>query len=80
MYIFFITPYATYMQITQQVYIAEEWVMNAHDEVKAAAHSRFEVKKAFRALKEKHTQLSEKFKESDKARLSAEVGLKTMER
>ena len=71
---------ATYMQITQQVYITEEWVKNSHDEVKAKAHSHLEVEKAFEALKEKHSQLSEKFKELDKARLSAEAGLKTMER
>ena len=74
------TPCATYMQITQQVYIIEEWVRNSHDEVKAKAHSHLEVEKAFEALKEKHSQLSEKFKELDKARLSAEAGLNTMER
>ena len=34
------TPCAIYMQITQQVYIVEEWVKNSHDEVKAEAHSR----------------------------------------
>ena len=73
------TPFATYMHITQQVYVAEEWVRNAHDEVKAEAHSHFEIEKALRALKE-HTQLFEKLKEVDKARLSAEAGLKTAKR
>ena len=48
------TPCATYMQITQQVYAAEEWVRNSHDEVKAEAHSRLEVEKALGALKKKH--------------------------
>ena len=60
--------------------MAEEWVRNAHDKVKVEAHSRFKVEKAFRALKEEHTQLSEKLKEADKACLSTEAGLKTTER
>ena len=68
------------MQITQQVYVAKEWVRNSHDEVKAEVQSRLEVEKALGALKEEHAQLSEKFKESDKAKLSAEASLKTMER
>ena len=38
------------------------------------------LEKALGAFREEHTQLSEKLKESDKARLSAEAGLKTMER
>ena len=73
MYKFFMTPFATYTQITQQVYVAKEWVKNAHDEVKAEAYSFFEVKKAFGALKEEHTELSEKLKEAYKARLLRRV-------
>ena len=46
--------FAIIMQLTQQVYVAKEWVRNAHDEVKAEAHSRFEVEKALGALKEEH--------------------------
>ena len=42
------------MQVTQQSYVAKEWVMIARDEVKAEAHSRFEVEKALGALKEEH--------------------------
>ena len=68
------------MQLTQQVCVAEEWVRNAHDEVKAKACSRHEVEKTLRALKEEHVQLSKKLKEADKARLSVEAGLKTIER
>ena len=70
----------TYIQVTQQIYVAEEWVRNSNDEIKAETHSRLEVEKAFGALKEEHAQLSKKFKDSDKARLSVEAGLKTMER
>ena len=60
------TPYTTYMQVTQQVYVTEEWVRNSYNLVKAETHSRLEVEKALGALKEKHAQLSEKFKESNK--------------
>ena len=74
------TPFTTYTQITQQVYVAEERVKNAHDEAKAEAHSRFKVEKALGALKEEHMQLPEKLKEVDKARLNIEAGLKTEER
>ena len=80
MYILLMTLCATNMQVTQQVYVAEEWVRNSYDQVKTKTHSRLKVEKALRALKEEHAQLSEKFKESNKARLSAKVGLKTMER
>ena len=68
------------MQITQQVYVAKEWVRNSHDEVKVEVQSRLEVEKALGALKEEHAQLFENFKESDKAKLSVEASLKTMER
>ena len=70
----------TYMQVTQQVYVAEEQVRNSHDQVKVETHSRLEVETALEALKEEHTQLSEKFKDVDKVQLSAEARLKTMER
>ena len=42
------------MQVTQQIYVAKEWVRNARDKVKVEAHSRFEVEKALGALKEEH--------------------------
>ena len=80
MYVFFVTLCITYMQVTQQVYIAEEWVRNSHDQIKAETHSCLEVEKTLEALKEEHAQLSKKLKDSDKAQLSAEAGLKTMER
>ena len=80
MYVFLVTLCITYMQVTQQVYVTEEWVRNSHDQIKTKTHSCLEVEKALGALKEKHTQLFEKLKDSDKARLSAEVDLKTMER
>ena len=60
--------------------MVEEWVQNAHNEVRVEAHSCLEVEKALGALKQEKLKLFEKLKEADKARLSAEVSLKTMER
>ena len=69
-----------YIQVTQQVYIAKEWVKNSNDQIKAKTHSHLEVEKALGALKEEYVKLSKRFKDSDKARLSAEASLKTMEK
>ena len=55
--------------------MAEEWVRNAHNKVRAEAYSRLKVKKALRALKQEKAELSEKPKEADKARLSAEAAI-----
>ena len=46
------------MQVTQQIYVAEEWVRNARDEVKAEAHSCLKAEKALGALKQEQTELS----------------------
>ena len=40
------------MQVTQQIYVAKEWIRNAHDEVKAKAHSCLEAEKALGAIKQ----------------------------
>ena len=72
--------FAIVMQITQQVFVAEEWVKNARDEVNAEAHSRANAEKALRALKQEKEELSEKLKEANQARLSPKAGLKTMEK
>ena len=53
---------------------------NSHDQIKVETHFHLEVKKALGALKEEHALLFEKFKDLDKAQLSAEASLKTMER
>ena len=57
--------------------MAEEWVRNARDEVKAETNSRLKVEKTLGDLKKEHAQLAEKLKEADKAHQSAETGLKT---
>ena len=67
-YIFFFLydPFDTFMKVIQQIYVAKECVKNAYDEVKAEAHSRFEVKKALGALKEKHKELGNKLTIAEK--------------
>ena len=69
-----------FVQVTQQVFVAEEWVRDAHNKANAEALSRDDVEKSLGALKQEQAKLSVKLKEADKACLSAEVGLKTMER
>ena len=59
--------------------MAEEWVRNARDEVDAEAHSRVNVERALRALKEEHAELTKKLREVESARISAEASLKTAE-
>ena len=68
------------MQVTQQIYVAEEWVKNADDEVKAEACFWLEVEKQLGVFKQEQAELSKKLKEADKAHLNAEAGLKTTER
>ena len=67
MYEFLMTLCIICMQVIQQVYVADEWVRNSYDKIKAETHSRLEVEKILGALKEEHVQLSEKLKDSDKA-------------
>ena len=59
--------------------MVEEWVRNARDEVDAEAHSRVNVERALRALKEEHAELTKKLREVESARISAEASLKTAE-
>ena len=68
------------MQVTQQVYVAKEWVRNARKEVKVEANSHLETKKALEALKQEQAGLSKKLKEAIQAHQSAEEDLKTTER
>ena len=68
------------MQITQQVFVAKEWVHDARKKVNVEALSRADVEKSLGALKQEQVELHEKLKEANKARLNAEVGLKTVKR
>ena len=67
------------MQVIQQIYVTDEWVRNARDEVKAEAHSYFEVEKALGALKEEHKELGNKLTVAKREFSSALAGLKNTE-
>ena len=67
------------MQVTQQVFIAEEWVQNTRNEVRAKAHPRADVEKALEALKNEHTELANKLTIAERECLSATAGLKNAE-
>ena len=68
------------MQVTQQIYMAKEWVRNAREKVNAEVQSRLAAEKVVGALKQEKEGLSEKVKKAIQARDSAVVGLKTTER
>ena len=67
-------------QITQQVFVVEEWCRGNRNLADVEALSRAEVEKALGALKQEHHELSEKLKEAETGRRSAEAGLKTAEK
>ena len=69
--------FRAFMQVTQQVYVAEECVRNAHNKFEAESHSQREVEKALGIVKEEKTQLAKKLKTSEHKRLSALARLKT---
>ena len=60
--------------------MADEWDCDTRNEANTEPLSRVDVKKSLEALKQEQAKLSEKLKEANKARLSAEVDLKTVER
>ena len=68
------------MQVAQQIYVAENWVMNARDEVSTEVQSSLEAEKTIEVLRKEKESLSKKVKEAIQARDSAEAGLKTTER
>ena len=68
------------MQVTQQIFVAEEWVKNSLEEVNAEVQSRLTAEKAVGVLRLEKESLSEKVKEAIKAQASAEAGLKTTTR
>ena len=65
------------MQVTQQIFVAKEWVKNSREELNADVQSRLTVEKAAGALKLEKERLNKEIKEAFKARDSAEAGLKT---
>ena len=66
-------------QITQQVFVAEEFCRSNCSLAEAEVQSRTEVEKTVGSLKQENFELTEKFKESKKQYKSAEAGLKSAE-
>ena len=67
------------MQVTQQVYVAKDWVRIAHNKFDAEAQTRHEVEKALGIANHEKTQLAEKLKAAESAHQSAEFGLESAE-
>ena len=65
------------MQITQQIFVAEEWAKNSREELDAEVQSRLTAEKVAGALKLEKERLNKDIKEAFKARDSAEADLKT---
>ena len=65
------------MQVTQQIFVAEEWVKNSWEELNTEVQSRLAVEKAAGALRLEKEPLGKEIKEAFKARDSAEASLKT---
>ena len=80
MFFYICNPFGAFMQVTQQVFVAEEWVRSAQNKFKVESHSRHEVEKALGTVKEEKAQLAEKLKTSEHERSSALAGLKTVEK
>ena len=72
-------PFAIFIQVIQQDFMAKEWVWNACNEVRAEAHYRLEVEKALGALKEEHIKLANKLTIVGRERQSTLIGLKNAE-
>lgn len=66
-------------QITQQVFVAEEFCRDSRNLAEAETQARTEVEKALGSLKHDHTKLTAELKDSEHRRKSAEAGLKTAE-
>ena len=67
------------MQVTQQVYVVEDWVRTTHNKFDAKAQTPGKVEKALGIANHEKTQLAEKLKATKNACQSAEVELKTAE-
>ena len=67
------------MQVTQQVYVTEEWVQSANNKFDAESQSQREVEKALDTANHEKTQLAEKLKATESARQSVEAELKNAE-
>ena len=64
------------MQVTQQVYVVEDWVRNANNKLDVETQTRCDVEKALGVANHEKTQLIEKLKAVESLRQSTEARLK----
>ena len=67
------------MQITQEVYVAEEWVNKARNDARNEANLRLDAEKALGAAKEENKDLATKLTTSERDRNGALASLKNVE-
>ena len=56
------------MQVTQEIYVAKEWVNKARNDVKNEVHLRLETEKALRAAREENKSLLSKLAVEERER------------
>ena len=79
MLIIFLIVLVISMQVTQQVYVAEDWVRSTNNNLNIEIQNWHDVEKALGMANHEKTQLTEKLKAAESARKSAEAGLKRAE-
>ena len=65
------------MQVTQQIFVAEEWAKKAREDLHTEIQSRIAAEKATGTLRLEKDRLNNEVKDALKAHTSAEAGLKT---
>ena len=79
-FVFNLYYFLVFGQITQQVFVAEEWYRDARKQADAEALTCVDVEKSLGAAKQEQFELSKKLKVAGQSRSSAEAGWKTAER
>ena len=79
MLIVFLIVLVISMQVTQQVYVAKDWVRSTNNNLNVEIQNRHDVEKALGVANHEKTQLAEKLKAAKSARKSAEARLKSAE-
>ena len=79
MLIVFLIALVISMQVTQQVYVAEDWVRNTNNNLNIEIQNWHDVEKALGVANHEKTQLAKKLKAAESAWKSVEAGLKSAE-
>ena len=77
---FFFTwsSFVIFVQVSQEIFVAEEWVKDARSEARVEANLRAETNKALGAVKHENKELAFKLTVEERARRSAKAGLKNV--